>query len=162
MISYQLAPGIKFHIPPSPDVKITAVTLKLWPRGRGGGGGGGGGEGRYAIRPHGNSCLSPAIDQLVINSCFFFHNIEIWCSPAQDLLPVDGVEVDDLVGLGRNEAVVKRSPWRRRGVWRREGVNQRKDIIRFNKLWGMWEHRSSSYRNGYYNQVITLCISARW
>lgn len=50
---------------------------------------------------------------------FFLHDIEICnvrCSPAEDLLPVDGVEVDDLVGLGRNDAVVERSRWRGSGV----------------------------------------------
>lgn len=37
-------------------------------------------------------------------------------SPAQDLLPIDGVEVADLVGLGRHDAVVKRRCRRRSAV----------------------------------------------
>ncbi len=62
------------------------------------------------------------IDQLVIDSCLFFFTLRRGlkrresCSPAQDLLPVDGVEVDDLVGLGGNNSVIKRSRWRTSGV----------------------------------------------
>ena len=55
---------------------------------------------------------------------FIFYYIEVekvGCLPAEDFLPVDGVEVDDLVGLGRNDAVVKRSWWRRAGVCRGMG-----------------------------------------
>lgn len=32
-------------------------------------------------------------------------------SPSEDLLPVDGVEVVDLVGFGRNHSVAERSCW---------------------------------------------------
>lgn len=82
-------------------------------QGRGEGSGGGG---VYTIRLHGNS--KPLLDSFLFHF-FFLHDIEICnvrCSPAEDLLPVDGVEVDDLVGLGRNDAVVERSRWRGSGV----------------------------------------------
>lgn len=43
----------------------------------------------------------------------FFFLLNFWCSPSKNFLPIDGVEVGDLAGLGRNNSVVE-GGWRRR------------------------------------------------
>lgn len=45
--------------------------------------------------------------------CFFFSQMKLNNSPSEDFLPVDGVEVADLVGLGRYDAMIE-GGWRRR------------------------------------------------
>lgn len=78
----------------------------------------GAGSGGYASRFHGS--WRPLHNNFppwfipAMNMTRILRKVEF--SPAEHLLPVDGVEVDDLVGLGRNNTVVEGSWWWRGGV----------------------------------------------
>lgn len=135
------------------------------------------GVGGNASRFHGNwSPLHNSLPHTFFLSWMWPRHWKVEFSPAEHLLPVDGVEVDDLVGLGRNKAVVKGSRWWRGGVWGGVGRTGQEVSRQSNALssyhicknnghfWGPVKHCSpiNQYKTRSFNIVLTVLAKNRF